>query len=70
MILLALVPPLWRRVMDPRVRAHFGGDLTRANLQPSKREQILGRYPRQPAGDSVRSPAQAVWKTPSRSARR
>jgi alkane 1-monooxygenase len=44
MILLAMVPPLWRRVMDPRVRAHFGGDLSRANLQPSKRAKILARY--------------------------
>jgi alkane 1-monooxygenase len=26
MFLLALVPPLWRRVMDPRVLAHVGGD--------------------------------------------
>ena len=34
MILLALVPPLWRRVMDPRVLAHIGGDLSRANLRP------------------------------------
>lgn len=25
MILLALLPPLWRRVMDPRVLAHYGG---------------------------------------------
>ena len=32
MILLALVPPLWRRVMDPRVAAHYGGDLSRANV--------------------------------------
>ena len=31
MILLALVPPLWRRVMDPRVAAHYGGDLVKAN---------------------------------------
>ena len=46
MILLAMVPPLWRRVMDPRVLAHFGGDMSRANLQPSKRERILARYPR------------------------
>ncbi|OHU26883.1 alkane 1-monooxygenase [Mycobacteroides franklinii] len=30
MILLALVPPLWRRVMDPRVSDHYGGDLTLA----------------------------------------
>jgi len=32
MIVLALVPPLWRRVMDPKVAAHFDDDLTRANL--------------------------------------
>jgi alkane 1-monooxygenase len=31
MILVALVPPLWRAVMDPRVRAHYGGDMSLAN---------------------------------------
>jgi len=31
MILLAYVPPLWFRVMDPRVQAHYGGDLSRVN---------------------------------------
>jgi alkane 1-monooxygenase len=45
MIVLALVPPLWRRVMDPRVLAHVDGDLTRANLQPRRRERILAAYP-------------------------
>jgi alkane 1-monooxygenase len=45
MILLALVPPLWRRVMDPRVLAHFDGDLSRANLDPRRRERTLARYP-------------------------
>lgn len=44
MIVLAAVPPLWRRVMDPRVAAHFDGDMTRANIQPGKREQVLRRY--------------------------
>ncbi|KQY57468.1 fatty acid desaturase [Nocardioides sp. Root140] len=44
MIVLALLPPVWRRVMDPRVIAHFDGDLTLANLQPGKREKILARY--------------------------
>ena len=34
MILLAYVPPLWRRVMDPRVVAHYGGD-ARAREHPS-----------------------------------
>ena len=45
MIVLALVPPLWRRVMDPRVIDHFEGDLTRANLDPRKRERILAAHP-------------------------
>ena len=44
MIVLAAVPPLWRRVMDPRVVAHYDGDVTRANMLPSKREKYLRRY--------------------------
>ncbi len=44
MIVLAAVPPVWRRVMDRRVVAHFGGDLSRANISPRKRERILARY--------------------------
>ncbi|MBB1152394.1 fatty acid desaturase [Amycolatopsis dendrobii] len=44
MIVLALFPPLWRRVMDQRVLNHFDGDISRANIQPSKREKILARY--------------------------
>jgi alkane 1-monooxygenase len=35
MILLALIPPLWRRVMDPRVSAHYGGAMERANRGPA-----------------------------------
>ncbi|WP_166389278.1 fatty acid desaturase [Nocardioides ochotonae] len=45
MIGLALVPPLWRRVMDPRVLAHFDGDVTRANISPRRREKVLAAYP-------------------------
>lgn len=48
MIVLALVPPLWRRVMDPRVAAHFDGDLTRANIDPRKRESILTTHAADP----------------------
>ncbi len=44
MIVLALFPPVWRRVMDPRVLAHFDGDVTRANLSPRRRERILAQY--------------------------
>ena len=44
MIVLAYVTPLWRRVMDPKVVAHYEGDVTRANVHPRRREKILARY--------------------------
>ena len=44
MIVLALVPPLWRRVMDPRVLAHADGDITLVNIAPRKRDRIVARY--------------------------
>jgi alkane 1-monooxygenase len=44
MIVLAWFPPLWRRVMDPRLLEHFEGDVTRANIQPRKRGKVLARY--------------------------
>jgi alkane 1-monooxygenase len=44
MIPIALFTPLWRRTMDPMVLAHYGGDVTRANILPRKRSKILARY--------------------------
>ncbi len=44
MIVLACFPPIWRRVMDHRLVEHYGGDVTRANIQPRKRRRILARY--------------------------
>ena len=46
MIVLALVPPLFRKAMDERVVGHFGGDVTLANVHPRKRAAYLARYPR------------------------
>jgi alkane 1-monooxygenase len=46
MILLALIPPLWRRVMDRRLLAHYDGDVTRANIHPPARGRVLARYGR------------------------
>jgi alkane 1-monooxygenase len=37
MILLATIPPLWRRVMDHRVLEHYRGDAALANLKPRLR---------------------------------
>ena len=44
MIVLCYFPPLWRRVMDKRVLAHYGGDVTLANIHPRKRAKVLARY--------------------------
>ena len=44
MIVLTWVPAIWRRVMDPRVLAHFDGDISRANLHPRKRDKIIATY--------------------------
>nr|WP_280221445.1 alkane 1-monooxygenase [Nocardia neocaledoniensis] len=44
MLLLAAVPPLWRAVMDPKVAAHYGGDLTLANRAPAQPRRLLARY--------------------------
>jgi alkane 1-monooxygenase len=49
MIVLAWFPPLWRRVMDPRLLAHYGGEVERANIHPRKRERLLRRYGAGPA---------------------
>ena len=44
--LLAYLPWLWYRVMDPRLLAlpHVQGDLTRINVDPAKRPQLQARY--------------------------
>jgi len=44
MLLPAYFPPLWFAWMDRRVAAHYGGDLTKANLQPGRREALLRRW--------------------------
>ncbi len=36
MIVLAAFPPLWRRVMDRRLLAHYGGDVSLAEHRPAQ----------------------------------
>jgi alkane 1-monooxygenase len=52
---LAYVPPLWFRVMDPRLLAlkHVAGDLTRVNIDPARRAQIEARYGRPAASQPL-----------------
>ncbi|HJQ43965.1 MAG TPA: alkane 1-monooxygenase [Jatrophihabitantaceae bacterium] len=53
MIVLCYFPPLWRKVMDKRVLAHYNGDVTLANIHPRKRDKVLAKYGRpRAAGDA------------------
>jgi len=58
MIVLAIVPAVWRRVMDQRVVDHFGGDVSLANISPRKRETYLRRY--DAAGHAAREAARVA----------
>ena len=49
MFTLAYFPPLWYRVMDPLLLRAVGGDPTRINFQPAKREKLIKRYGLEPA---------------------
>jgi alkane 1-monooxygenase len=52
MFFLAMIPPLWRRVMDPRLMKQVGGDMTKVNIDPDIRERMLAQR-RRPAGNSA-----------------
>jgi alkane 1-monooxygenase len=44
MIVLAAIPPLWRRVMDRKLMEHYDGDLSKMNIHPRTRRRVLARY--------------------------
>ena len=54
MIVTAVFPPLWRRVMDRRLLEHYGGELERTNIHPRTRGRVLARY-----GPAARRPRPA-----------
>lgn len=49
MFLMAYVPPVWFRVMNPKVLAWANGDLGKVNVLPEKRAALEARYPNLPA---------------------
>ena len=44
MFAIALLPPLWFALMDPRVVAWAGGDFSRINVQASERARLMSHY--------------------------
>lgn len=44
MFVLAYFPPLWFRVMNPRLIEAVGGDVSRINFEPARRSSLIKRY--------------------------
>jgi alkane 1-monooxygenase len=44
MLIPALIPKLWFKMMDQRVFDHYEGDLTKANILPKRRAQIFKKF--------------------------
>lgn len=59
LLFVAYIPWLWYRLMDGRVAAHYGYDLTRARIEPSKREALMRRWHR-PASASTAPAAEVL----------
>ncbi len=59
LLLVAYIPPLWFRLMDPIVAKHFRGDLSGAHIVASKREALMRRWHR-PEAAAAAPAAEAV----------
>jgi alkane 1-monooxygenase len=59
MIVTAVIPPLWRRIMDHRVLEHYRGDVARANIHPRARTRMFARYGSPALGARHSSPESA-----------
>ena len=44
MYIAAYIPPLWFAVMNPRLLNAVGGDVSRINFLPAKRQQLIRQY--------------------------
>ena len=44
MLLPAYIPSWWSALMDQRVLDHYKGDITKANIDPERREEFLAKY--------------------------
>ena len=41
---LAAIPPLWYKIMDPKVMEWAGGDITKVNIDPKRKEKLYAKY--------------------------
>jgi len=45
---MAAIPPLWFKFMNPRLLQWAGGDLSKVNIDPSRKDELYAKYGRQP----------------------
>jgi alkane 1-monooxygenase len=60
MFMAAYLPPLWFRLMDKRLVAAVGGDASRINFEPAKRNRLMRRF-----GLAENAPAAAAKTAPA-----
>jgi alkane 1-monooxygenase len=53
MIVLAYFTPLWFKIMNPKVVAHYQGDMRLANIKPEIRDAVIARYAPQRRGGAA-----------------
>ncbi|MFI2714645.1 alkane 1-monooxygenase [Micromonospora sp. NPDC018662] len=70
MVVAALLPPVWRRVMDHRVLAHYRGDLAAANVHPPARARLARAVAAGALSPAGRVPGSARGRRPGGSSRR
>lgn len=44
MFLLAMIPPVWRAIMDPKVALWAKGDMNKVNIDPSAKDRMFSKY--------------------------
>jgi alkane 1-monooxygenase len=44
MLIPALIPALWFKMMDRRVFEHYQGDLSKANIHPKRHTRIFKKF--------------------------
>jgi alkane 1-monooxygenase len=49
MFLAAMIPPLWRKLMDRRLVDLVGGDLTKVNIDPDAAPALMAKYRQAPS---------------------
>jgi len=44
MFILAMLPPIWFSIMNPRVAEWADGDMTKVNIDPDSKDDMFTRY--------------------------